>query len=152
VDTLIHLPAASQHSAELDGKPASVSAARSFVISALRAWAMPGDTIDMAELLSSELATNAVTHGLTVGRTFTVEVRSYGCCVGVEVSDNSPKVPVVRAPKNEMENGRGLLLVAHVAASWGYYFSGDGRKRVWFHLRVDDPPLPPAGPGVAPAA
>jgi anti-sigma regulatory factor (Ser/Thr protein kinase) len=117
----------------------------------LRAWAMPGDTIDMAVLLTSELATNAVTHGSTVGRTFTVEVRSYGCCVGVEVSDNSPNVPVVRVPKSEIENGRGLLLVARVASSWGYYFAGD-RKHVWFHLRVDEPTLPPADTGVVPAA
>lgn len=140
---------ASLHSVELDGDAASASATRSFVTSVLRAWGVSRDTIDMAELLSSELAANAIRHGSTAGGTFTVEVRSYSCCVGVEVSDNSPNVPVVRAPEDETENGRGLLLVAQVAASWGYYFSADGRKRVWFHLRIDGPPLPghPPAPG-----
>jgi anti-sigma regulatory factor (Ser/Thr protein kinase) len=152
VDTLVHLPAASLQSVELDGDAASVSAARSFVMAALRAWAMPTDTVDMAELLTSELATNALIHGSAAGGTFTVEVRSYGCCVGIEVSDHSLGVPVVRVPASEMEHGRGLLLVARVANSWGYYFAGDGRKHVWFHLRVDAPTLPPADTGVAPAA
>jgi len=112
---------------------------------------MSGDTIDMAVLLTSELATNAVTHGSTAGGTFTVDVHSYGCCVGIEVGDNSPNVPVVRVPERGKENGRGLLLVARVANSWGYYFAG-GRKHVWFHLRVDEPTLPPADTGVVPAA
>jgi anti-sigma regulatory factor (Ser/Thr protein kinase) len=152
VDTLTHLPGTGLQLMELDGNTAAVGAARSFVIAVLRAWAMPTDTIDMAELLTSELATNAVLHGSAAGETFSVEVRSYGCCIGVEVTDNSPDVPVVRVPASEIEHGRGLLLVARVAHSWGYYFGGDGRKHVWFHLQTSDPTLPPAATTVASAA
>lgn len=152
MDTLIQLPGTGLHLVELVAKPEAVGAARSFVKAVLTAWAVPTDTIDMATLLTSELATNAVTHGSTAGETFTVEVRSYGCCIGVEVSDNSSDVPVARVPASEIENGRGLLLVVRLAASWGYYFARDARKHVWFHLRVDNPTLPPADMVVVPAA
>lgn len=152
MDTLMQLPGTGVYSVELGAKPEAVRAARSYVTSVLAAWAIPQDVINMAALLASELATNALTHGTAAGGTFTVEVRSYGCCIGVEVSDGSPAAPVVRAPTSETEHGRGLLLVTEVADSWGYYFGSNHRKHVWFHMRISDPPLPPAGVAVMPAA
>jgi hypothetical protein len=85
--------------------------------------------------LTSELATNAVTHGAPAGGTFTLEVRSYGCCLAIEVHDASPQVPVLRPGTADTEHGRGLLLVSEIADSWGYYFES-GRKHVWFHLHI----------------
>src|ERR1700685_325969 len=86
---------------------------------------------------TSEPVSNAITHGQDQGGTFTLEVRSFGCCFGVDVADHSPVTPVVRSVAVDMERGRGFLLVAEVADSWGYYFEG-GRKHVWFHLRISD--------------
>jgi anti-sigma regulatory factor (Ser/Thr protein kinase) len=113
----------------------------------LSAWAMPADLIDTARLLTSELASNAITHGQGHGGTFTLEVRSFGCCLSVDVADRSPTVPVLRTPTGDTENGRGLLLIARIADSWGYYFAGD-RKHVWFHLAHANR-QPPADQAVA---
>ena len=129
--TLTSPPGTGACSVELAATPEAVRAARARVADVLRAWAVPAGVIDLARLLTSELASNAVTHGQ--GGTFTLEVRSFGCCLTVDVADLSPSVPVVRFPAADAESGRGLLLVAETADSWGYYFAG-GRKHVWFHL------------------
>jgi anti-sigma regulatory factor (Ser/Thr protein kinase) len=153
MDTLTRLPGSGAASVEFGATPEAVRAVRVYVADVLTAWAIPDDVIDMAKLLASELATNAITHGSAEGGTFTLEVRSFGCCIGIEVKDGSRGAPVVCSPADDIEHGRGLLLVARVADSWGYYFGdGDGRKHVWFHLRISDPTLPPAGAAVMPAA
>jgi anti-sigma regulatory factor (Ser/Thr protein kinase) len=121
------------HSAEFGATPEAVRAARAYVKDVLTSWAFPDDHIDTAKLLTSELATNAVIHGQ--GDAFTLEVRSFGCCFGVEVTDNSASAPTLRAPEAVAETGRGLLLIAELADSWGYYFT-DARKHVWFHLHL----------------
>src|SRR5262249_25415777 len=71
----------SPRSAELETTPEAVGAARSYITDVLVAWEVPEDLIDTARLLTSELATNAVTHSATAGGTFTLEVRSFGCCL-----------------------------------------------------------------------
>jgi anti-sigma regulatory factor (Ser/Thr protein kinase) len=133
MDTLTRPPGTGACSVELDAIPEAVRAARSYVSDVLSAWAMPADLIDMATLLTSELASNAITHGHGQGGTFTLEVRSFGCCLSVDVADRSLSVPVLLSPAGDSESGRGLLLIAQVADSWGYYFAGE-RKHVWFHL------------------
>jgi anti-sigma regulatory factor (Ser/Thr protein kinase) len=105
----------------------------------------------MAKLLTSELATNAITHGQGQDGTIKLEVRSFGCCLGVDVADHSPNTPVLRSVPTGTENGLGLLLVTEIADGWGYYFEG-GRKHVWFHLHITDPTRPPQASQVAPAA
>ena len=121
---------------ELKATPQAVRVARSHVADILTAWAVQEDVIDTARLLTSELATNAVVHGET--GTITLEVRCFGCCLGVEVRDDSLSVPVLRSVADDTERGRGLLLVAELAESWGYYFAA-GCKHVWFHLHIADP-------------
>lgn len=135
MDTLTRQPATSLLSAELGATPEAVSAARSYIGDVLAAWEIPEDLIDTARLLTSELAANAITHGAAAGGTFTLEVRSFGCCLGIEVHDSSPNAPVLRPAADDTEHGRGLLLVAEMADSWGYYFQ-NGCKHVWFHLHV----------------
>jgi anti-sigma regulatory factor (Ser/Thr protein kinase) len=126
-------------------------AARSYVVDVLTGWGVPGDYVDTARLLTSELVTNAITHGSPRGTVFTLAVRSFSCCLSVEVVDGSQGVPIVRIPANDAQTGRGLLLVARLADSWGYFFDG-GRKHVWFHLSVTDRTPPPASGVVVPAA
>jgi anti-sigma regulatory factor (Ser/Thr protein kinase) len=136
MNTLTRPPGTGARSVELDATLEAARAARSYVTDVLREWALPADLIDTATLLTSELANNAIMHGQGQGSTFILEVRSFGCCLSVDVADHSPSVPVLRSPKGDTEHGRGLLLIAQIADSWGYYFAGD-RKHVWFHLRVD---------------
>jgi anti-sigma regulatory factor (Ser/Thr protein kinase) len=142
MDTSTRPPDTEIYSVELGATLEAARAARLYVEAVLTDWAVPDDLIEAGKLLTPELASNAITHGQDQGGTFTVEVRSFGCCFGVDVADHSPVTPVVRSVAVDIEHGRGLLLVAEIADSWGYYFEG-GRKHVWFHLRISGPTPPP---------
>ena len=88
----------------------------------------------VAELLTSELVSNAVEHGS--GR-----IRlSLDCVDGVlrvRVRDGSPHQPALRRPTTVEERGRGLLLVEKLALSWGVAPDlATGGKAVWFRLRT----------------
>ncbi|MFF8847952.1 ATP-binding protein [Streptomyces sp. NPDC015127] len=80
------------------------------------------DVIDTAELLLTELVTNALRHG----KADDIGVRVYldgDRCV-IEVVDGSPVRPELRQAGPDDESGRGLLLVESLAESWGV--SSDG--------------------------
>jgi anti-sigma regulatory factor (Ser/Thr protein kinase) len=89
--------------------------------------------LDEAELLVSELTTNAVLHG-TPPVTVRVECDgSRGMCVSV--GDTSPEHPLGRDAADEEESGRGVRLVDVISDRWGTDEQpGDG-KVVWFRLR-----------------
>jgi anti-sigma regulatory factor (Ser/Thr protein kinase) len=85
---------------------------------------------DDAVLLVSELFSNSVRHSGSgaEGETVTVVVR-------VEVTDRGGRgAPQLRACGGEAEGGRGLGLVAGLAARWGWRRRG-GRMVTWFELR-----------------
>jgi anti-sigma regulatory factor (Ser/Thr protein kinase) len=77
---------------------------------------------DDAVLLASELFGNSLQHsgsGLP-GETVTVTVTAHVGAVRVEVADRSgPGVPQLRPAGADAEDGRGLGLVAVLAARWG---------------------------------
>ncbi|MGO8890163.1 MAG: ATP-binding protein [Streptosporangiaceae bacterium] len=82
---------------------------------------------DAAVLLVSELFGNSVRHsgsgapGETVTVTVTVAVRAGDGMVRVEVSDRGgPGVPELGPAGRDAEGGRGLQLVAGLAARWGW--------------------------------
>ena len=109
----------------------SVPTARRFVRATLvdlglsTAW-------DAAELLVSELVTNAVLHARTE---FSVEVLRDGDLVRVSVHDRSPVVPRPRSYGTDSTTGRGMRLVATLAVAWGVD-RHDGGKAVWFEVRA----------------
>ena len=83
-----------------------------------------------AALLTSELVTNAVVHGrgqVSLG------VQAGDRCVRVEVGDDEPRRPEVKALDRDAEGGRGMLLLDAMTSRWGVTGSGDG-KLVWFEL------------------
>ncbi|MEU8761716.1 ATP-binding protein [Streptomyces sp. NPDC048659] len=96
----------------------------------LATWGAPGAG-DVAELLTSELVTNALIHtgdGAVV--TATVEPEQ----LRVEVRDFVPGLRPPRArPADDDPHGRGLLLVRALADSWGVENREVG-KVVWFEL------------------
>jgi anti-sigma regulatory factor (Ser/Thr protein kinase) len=120
--------------AELSLSPITenIPRARHFVDEALpgTCWA------DEVTLLVSELASNAVRHAKSP---FTVSVSCDGTIVRVEVTDDSPEVPVRRAPTVDAVTGRGLLIVEALASSWGVEPSDSG-KTVWFEIDCRDTP------------
>jgi len=108
--------------------------ARRFVRDTLSAWDH-GDAAPSAQLLVSELVTNAVVHG---GRApVIVRLEEEPLRLRIEVSDgNARDLPQLRVPHDS--GARGLHIVDAVASAWGCAPIGD-RKTVWCEL-----PLLPA--------
>ncbi|WP_037921809.1 ATP-binding protein [Streptomyces violaceorubidus] len=118
----------------------SVPAARAFARETLADWGVRGRADDVL-LCVSELATNALVHGVPPGRGFLLRLWPLPCGDGVrvEVHDSGGGVPAVPlGPDGSDEGGRGLLLVSEVADEWGVTEREPG-KVVWFEcsVRVD---------------
>lgn len=107
---------------------------------------------EKAELLTSELATNAVRH--TSGPA-AVHLQWRRPALRVSVWDTDPALPTPAGgpcplPSPEGIGGRGLLLLDIFADRWGGCALDDGPwgpggKSIWFELRLRDPqPSPPA--------
>jgi PAS domain S-box-containing protein len=124
-------------SRRLSPAPENVASARRFVRSALNG--VPPDTVDIAELLTGELVTNAVLHARTE-----VEVRAWsvGGRVHVRVVDHRPDRGLVPHEHHPYAGtGRGLALVENLATSHGVH-SGEDHKAVWFELWPGAPAPP----------
>ena len=117
----------------LAGRPERVQVARQFVGAVLG----PGHPCgDAAVLMVSELYSNSVKHSGSgaPGETVTVAVMTGAGVVRVEVIDRSgPGVPELRPADRDAEGGRGLQIVARLAARWGWRRRG-GRTVTWFEL------------------
>ncbi len=137
--------AAVERSTTLEADPSSVRAARRFVAEALMASGRPGDA-ETAELLVSELVTNAVLHARSRAE-LVVEVS--GELLRVEVRDLSAALPTPRAHHRESQTGRGLELVELLSDRWGVQLDegpdAQGGKSVWFELELDLPVPTPGG-------
>jgi anti-sigma regulatory factor (Ser/Thr protein kinase) len=119
---------------------AAASAARSVVEDAIRTWRVPVDA-DVAILLTSELITNAVTHGAPAAGTFVLlTIACDAAGLRVDVHDGSRDLPVLDTgllddSVAEAETGRGLLLVTTLSDEWGFYRTPTG-KAVYFTLEL----------------
>ncbi|RLL69428.1 ATP-binding protein [Streptomyces sp. Z26] len=107
----------------------------------LDAWGVAPEDVETAELVLSELVTNSVRHATNPPDR---DVQSRASLSGdgvlrLEVSDacrDRPRVPAER-PGPDAECGRGLLLVAALAAEWGVSERPYGiGKTVWARLKV----------------
>jgi hypothetical protein len=85
------------------------------------------ELVDDAELVVSELVTNAALHGEPP---ITVRILT-GPTVRVEVEDAARHLPVVMPAELDATTGRGLALVAAVGARWGVQGVPPGGKKVW---------------------
>ncbi|MFE2755152.1 ATP-binding protein [Actinosynnema sp. NPDC059335] len=113
--------------------PASAGAsaqARQVLGEAGASWGLSEDTIDDANLVVTELVSNAVDHasgpvGLTLSRTETG--------LRIEVADQSATPPQPRPVQVDSARGRGLIIVAALSRAWGSDPTPDG-KVVWAEL------------------
>jgi serine phosphatase RsbU (regulator of sigma subunit)/anti-sigma regulatory factor (Ser/Thr protein kinase) len=121
--------ASTSASTDLPAETSSARRARRFVVAALEALGV-GSARDTAELLVSEVVTNAVVHG---GSGVRVTVESTDGRVRVSVVDENPNVPIVRQPVPDDEHGRGMFLVSVLSNRWGVDPVAPG-KCVWFEL------------------
>ncbi|NGO69829.1 ATP-binding protein [Streptomyces boncukensis] len=114
----------------------SVPRARAFVLRALVEWGVDARCGDVL-LCVSELATNALVHGVPPGRGFRLHLLLHGDGVlRVEVHDSGDgevRAPLP-APGPDAESGRGLLLVSALADKWGVGSRSLG-KIVWFECQ-----------------
>jgi anti-sigma regulatory factor (Ser/Thr protein kinase) len=117
----------------LPGVPRSAGQARAFV----RGQLGDGQAAVVGELLVSELVTNAITHtrsGLP-GGTFSVSVEPEDGGVLVTVTDaGATTAPAIASPASGTEHGRGVALVAALAAEWGTE-ACDGGRVTWCRIR-----------------
>ena len=112
---------------ELSAHAASASRARSFVGRTLVEHRLQS-LADDAQLVVSELATNALTHARTP---FTVTLAAVAHSLLVEVRDGSPCPPVIDAGTPLDTAGRGMAIVAVLTREWGVTAHADGGKTVW---------------------
>ncbi|MFF9001435.1 ATP-binding protein [Streptomyces achromogenes] len=109
--------------------PRSVRAARAFVLETLTQWGYL-DRRDDVLICVSELATNAVLHGVPPGREFCVGVVGDGSLIRVEVRDSGGGDPEIVRPPAEECGGRGLRIVSALADDFGVTRQNPA-KTVW---------------------
>lgn len=124
----------------------AVGCSRLFVRTTLKQWDLANLTDD-AELLASELVTNAVKKtgiarpsprfteltGLAMLQVRLVVLR-HGLVV--EVWDRDTTAPAVRSVEALDESGRGLFIVQTLAKRWSFYRPEGGGKWVWAELEI----------------
>lgn len=108
------------------------------------------DTADTAQLIVSELVTNAA---YASGRELSGREPSYSARAGagvirlslrqfrdgrllIEVTDSSPGSPLFIRGDRDTEHGRGLMLVDALSEDWGYYPAPRRGKVVYAILRL----------------
>ncbi|KAK1182937.1 ATP-binding protein [Streptomyces sp. NBS 14/10] len=119
------------------GELSRVAEVRAALRELLRHWGDPSRR-DLAELLISELVTNALVHtdrGAHITATLGDRPDApVGGRLRVEVRDFVSRHPTLRThAAEEGTSGRGLLLVHTLADAWGVRAHGVG-KAVWFEL------------------
>ncbi len=112
--------------------PSSVGRARRLIREHLKGTALEG-LADTAELVVSEVVTNAIVH---TGTRIELSTMLDGTGLRVEVSDSGKHLPVMASYDTLASTGRGLHLVAELSDHWGVE-SKPGGKVFWFHLGLD---------------
>jgi anti-sigma regulatory factor (Ser/Thr protein kinase) len=123
---------------ELGALPGAVPCARLHTRLLLLEWGFNGLS-DSAELLVSELVTNAIKASRAMGNVTTVRLwlLSDKARVVILVWDASPQQPMPIDTAGDSESGRGLLLVESISDRWDWYFTHEhGGKVIWAELRA----------------
>ncbi|GAA4658130.1 SpoIIE family protein phosphatase [Kineococcus glutinatus] len=102
--------------------------------------------LDDALVVVTELVTNAVLHA---GTDVELRLRCEHDGLWVEVADRLPGVlPLLRAPDEGRESGRGVVLLDALATEWGTAHRAHG-KAVWCRFAPDGAGATPRPPGPA---
>ncbi|MFI0511989.1 ATP-binding protein [Streptomyces sp. WSLK1-5] len=113
--------------------PTEVRLLRKAAAKQLSRWGLPAAT-DETELLVTELATNVFKH-VGEGVSATLILEWTGERLRLEVHDKSQAVPTPRSAGCDEECGRGLHLLAALAADWGTVLTAVG-KAVWCEIAI----------------
>jgi len=104
-------------------------------------------TVKTAELLVSELVTNAVQFGGDPARTqrysrranvtlISLSLRHFYGSLLIEVYDTNDNPPLLSGHDDYAESGRGLMLVNALSKEWSYFFPPGGGKVVYCVLEI----------------
>ena len=120
---------------ELEGDPQAAPQARRLIGELDR---LPASVRDDAELLVTELISNAVLHGdFHEADRLSVETELSGSKLRVEVVNPGwEDVPHLKNPDPFDPDGRGMILVDRLADAWGVDVLEDERLKVWFELSL----------------
>ncbi|WP_189875403.1 SpoIIE family protein phosphatase [Streptomyces viridiviolaceus] len=117
---------------ELPSDPSVVARARTHATDQLAAWNLD-DLAFSTELMVSELVTNAIRYGRPPISLRLILQSTLTC----EVTDTATTSPRLRRARTFDEGGRGLFLVAQLAAKWGTRYTRDG-KVIWAEQSLPD--------------
>ncbi|MGN6089014.1 MAG: ATP-binding protein [Actinomycetales bacterium] len=111
----------------------AASVARGVVRQLLHAWQL-SSAVDAAQLVVSEMVTNAVRH---VGgeASFELTIEAAGDEIRLALADGSSVRPLIRELRDDSLGGRGIALIEALTERWGVE-DHEGGKRVWVILRA----------------
>ena len=124
---------------------------RLLVQNSLRAWDI-AHMIDEAQLVTSELLTNAVKASAELT---TIQIRLVvveGTSLIIEVQDCNPEPPILKNVASDDDGGRGLTIVDTLCERWGHYHPTHRSKAVWAELLIPLPTREPKHLDVPPVA
>jgi hypothetical protein len=124
--------------AELAASPTSVRKSRRFARQVCSLWQWDGERTGVAELLISELASNAIQASgfirprragepITEAKLIGVRLLELRDSLVIEVRDSAPEPPVLLPLSDALEEGRGLQLVDALSIRWGHYRAPSGK-------------------------
>jgi two-component sensor histidine kinase len=106
--------------------------ARCLTRDVLSAWQVHPETAGTAELLVSELITNAARFpDPDLAERISLALRLERDRLVIEVTDPDIKPPVLTEASPDAESGRGLMLVQALTKEWGHVLLPDGGKTVY---------------------
>jgi CheY-like chemotaxis protein/anti-sigma regulatory factor (Ser/Thr protein kinase) len=122
---------------EIGPETTDVAIARRFLTERCRNWGCD-DLIEDAELVVSELVTNALVHG---GGRCELRAGLSDAALRLQVIDFGGGMPDPLAAGQADEHGRGLLLISALCEAWGVEVLPGGGKVVWAEMlrRLPDP-------------
>lgn len=123
---------------ELPALPTTPFWARRHAQAVLGAWHVPGETIETALVLVSELVTNAVTATTTwavlesaAATPIVQTLRRQSDRIVIEISDCDSRPPFIVHTGPDAETGRGLMIVQTLSKEWSYFLLPSGGKTVY---------------------
>ena len=114
---------------QLTGGVESVGAARAWAVARFAEWGLES-LADLAELLVSEIVTNALRHA---AGPIELTILLLDEIITIAVEDAAAPLPRLRRVTDADEGGRGLQLVSTLSARWGARPTAEG-KVVWCDL------------------
>ncbi len=111
-------------------RPPAITEARRLVADALRRWGHDPALITDAELVVTELATNATLHARTP---FRLTIHRYGPMLRISIDDRGPDLPAIQELDPYRPSGRGMHLIGAISRRWGVEVTRSG-KTVWAEL------------------